>query len=89
MIHHHTVDRISFIARDALDQRAFSYIYSSGDNLYHLFAIKTEAAVNSCFYLIFIIIAFIFIILIIIVTCVVVINNICLIEVCFHFNIEI
>lgn len=46
MVHHHTVDTISFIARDTLDPRAFSYIHTSGDNVYHLFAIKTEAAVR-------------------------------------------
>lgn len=45
-MHHHTVDSISFIARDSGDPRAFSYIHCPSDSIFQLFAIKTEAAVG-------------------------------------------
>ena len=45
-IHQHAVHRISFIARDVSDARAFGYIYGPGDGTHKFFGIKTEKAVS-------------------------------------------
>ncbi|ELU04988.1 hypothetical protein CAPTEDRAFT_38987, partial [Capitella teleta] len=47
ILHQHAVNKISFIARDASDSRAFGYIYGPGDGSHHFFGIKTEKAAES------------------------------------------
>ncbi|KAH9523590.1 hypothetical protein Btru_040408 [Bulinus truncatus] len=44
VLHTHAVHRISFIARDVTDNRAFGYVYGEGDGTHTFFAIKTAAA---------------------------------------------
>ncbi|XP_055885186.1 disabled homolog 2-like [Biomphalaria glabrata] len=44
VLHTHAVHRISFIARDVTDNRAFGYVYGEGDGTHKFFAIKTAAA---------------------------------------------
>ncbi|XP_041356909.1 disabled homolog 1-like isoform X3 [Gigantopelta aegis] len=43
----HPVHRISFIARDMSDNRAFGYIFGVGDGTHKFFAIKTEKAAEN------------------------------------------
>ena len=52
-LYHHPVHKISFIAQDVADNRAFGYIYGSPENGHRFFGIKTEKAagqVNINFY---------------------------------------
>uniref|UniRef100_A0A0B7A3N6 PID domain-containing protein n=1 Tax=Arion vulgaris TaxID=1028688 RepID=A0A0B7A3N6_9EUPU len=44
VLHTHAVHRISFISRDATDNRAFGYVFGTEDGLHKFFAIKTAAA---------------------------------------------
>lgn len=39
--HEHPVHRISFIARDLTDRRAFGYIFGAGEGKHSFFGIKT------------------------------------------------
>ncbi|XP_059099069.1 uncharacterized protein LOC131893139 [Tigriopus californicus] len=41
-LYHHPVHKISFIAQDMADNRAFGYIYGSPENGHRFFGIKTE-----------------------------------------------
>ena len=43
-MYHHPVHKISFIAQDVADNRAFGYIYGSPENGHRFFGIKTEKA---------------------------------------------
>ena len=43
-LYHHPVHKISFIAQDVADNRAFGYIYGSPENGHRFFGIKTEKA---------------------------------------------
>ena len=43
-MYHHPVHKISFIAQDMSDSRAFGYIYGSPENGHRFFGIKTEKA---------------------------------------------
>ncbi len=43
-LYHHPVHKISFIAQDVADGRAFGYIYGSPENGHRFFGIKTEKA---------------------------------------------
>jgi len=43
-LYHHPVHKISFIAQDMADNRAFGYIYGSPENGHRFFGIKTEKA---------------------------------------------
>ena len=43
-LYHHPVHKISFIAQDIADSRAFGYIYGSPENGHRFFGIKTEKA---------------------------------------------
>eukprot|EP00096_Caligus_rogercresseyi_P002828 TRINITY_DN1513_c3_g1_i1.p1 TRINITY_DN1513_c3_g1~~TRINITY_DN1513_c3_g1_i1.p1 ORF type:complete len:1235 (-),score=350.60 TRINITY_DN1513_c3_g1_i1:195-3899(-) len=43
-LYHHPVHKISFIAQDMADSRAFGYIYGSPENGHRFFGIKTEKA---------------------------------------------
>ena len=43
-LYHHPVHKISFIAQDMTDNRAFGYIYGSPENGHRFFGIKTEKA---------------------------------------------
>ena len=43
-LYHHPVHKISFIAQDMSDSRAFGYIYGSPENGHRFFGIKTEKA---------------------------------------------
>ena len=46
-LYHHPVHKISFIAQDMTDTRAFGYIYGSPENGHRFFGIKTEKAAGS------------------------------------------
>ena len=51
-LYHHPVHKISFIAQDMSDSRAFGYIYGSPENGHRFFGIKTEKAAGQvCFYI--------------------------------------
>ena len=41
MLHSHAVNKISFVARDLTDRRAFAYVYSADDGKHKLFGVKT------------------------------------------------
>ena len=41
VIHQHAVDKISFIARDQTDRRAFGYVLGIGEGKHKFFGIKT------------------------------------------------
>jgi len=43
-LYHHPVHKISFIAQDMTDNRAFGYVYGSPENGHRFFGIKTEKA---------------------------------------------
>jgi len=43
-LYHHPVHKISFIAQDMSDNRAFGYVYGSPENGHRFFGIKTEKA---------------------------------------------
>ena len=45
VIHRHIVQRISFIARDVSDARAFGYVYGCRDGRHQFYGIKTEKVV--------------------------------------------
>ncbi|CAF0977843.1 unnamed protein product [Brachionus calyciflorus] len=45
----HSVNRISYIARDSTDARAIGYIYKNSPNNFQYFAIKTEKAAQELF----------------------------------------
>lgn len=45
----HSVNRISYIARDPTDARAIGYIYKNPNNTYQYFAIKTEKQAQELF----------------------------------------
>lgn len=45
-LYHHPVHKISFIAQDASDNRAFGYIFGSPDTGHRFFGIKTDKAAN-------------------------------------------
>lgn len=50
-LYHHPVHKISFIAQDMNDSRAFGYIFGSPDSGHRFFGIKTDKAaslVNIC-----------------------------------------
>ena len=46
VIHRHIVQRISFIARDVSDARAFGYVYGCRDGRHQFYGIKTEKVVR-------------------------------------------
>jgi hypothetical protein len=46
VIHRHVVQRISFIARDVSDTRAFGYVYGSAEGRHLFYGIKTEKVVS-------------------------------------------
>ena len=46
-LYHHPVHKISFIAQDMTDSRAFGYIYGSPENGHRFFGIKTEKAAGA------------------------------------------
>ena len=46
LIYFHPVQRISFIARDPGDSRAFGYVYGSGEGKHQFYGIKTEKVVS-------------------------------------------
>lgn len=51
-LYHHPVHKISFIAQDMTDSRAFGYIFGSPDSGHRFFGIKTDKAasqVRTCF----------------------------------------
>jgi len=48
VIHRHIVQRISFIARDVSDARAFGYVYGCRDGRHQFYGIKTEKVVCVC-----------------------------------------
>jgi len=41
VLHSHAVNKISFVARDLTDRRAFAYVYSADDGKHKLFGVKT------------------------------------------------
>ena len=41
MVYQHAVDKISFIARDQTDRRAFGYVLGIGEGKHQFFGIKT------------------------------------------------
>jgi len=45
-LYHHPVHKISFIAQDMSDSRAFGYIYGSPDTGHRFFGIKTDKAAS-------------------------------------------
>ena len=49
-LYHHPVHKISFIAQDLSDSRAFGYIYGSPENGHRFFGIKTEKAASQVKY---------------------------------------
>ena len=48
-LYHHPVHKISFIAQDMSDSRAFGYIYGSPENGHRFFGIKTEKAAGQVY----------------------------------------
>lgn len=45
-LYHHPVHKISFIAQDMTDSRAFGYIFGSPDSGHRFFGIKTDKAAS-------------------------------------------
>lgn len=45
-LYHHPVHKISFIAQDMTDSRAFGYIFGSPDSGHRFFGIKTEKSAS-------------------------------------------
>jgi len=45
-LYHHPVHKISFIAQDMSDSRAFGYIFGSPDSGHRFFGIKTDKAAS-------------------------------------------
>jgi hypothetical protein len=45
-LYHHPVHKISFIAQDMSDSRAFGYIFGSPDTGHRFFGIKTDKAAS-------------------------------------------
>ena len=41
-LYHHPVHKISFIAQDMTDKRAFGYVFGSPDTGHQFFGVKTE-----------------------------------------------
>lgn len=48
-LYHHAVHKISFIAQDMADPRAFGYIFGSPDQGHRFFGIKTDKHANLVF----------------------------------------
>jgi len=46
VVHRHIVQRVSFIARDVSDARAFGYVYGCRDGRHQFYGIKTEKVVS-------------------------------------------
>lgn len=46
LLYHHPVHKISFIAQDMTDSRAFGYIFGSPDKGHGFFGIKTDKAAS-------------------------------------------
>lgn len=49
-LYHHPVHKISFIAQDMTDSRAFGYIFGSPDSGHRFFGIKTDKAASQVIY---------------------------------------
>ena len=49
-LYHHPVHKISFIAQDMTDSRAFGYIFGSPDSGHRFFGIKTDKAASQVSY---------------------------------------
>lgn len=45
-LYHHPIHKISFIAQDMVDNRAFGYIFGSPDTGHRFFGIKTDKAAS-------------------------------------------
>lgn len=45
-LYHHPIHKISFIAQDMVDSRAFGYIFGSPDTGHRFFGIKTDKAAS-------------------------------------------
>jgi len=45
-LYHHPIHKISFIAQDLVDSRAFGYIFGSPDTGHRFFGIKTDKAAS-------------------------------------------
>lgn len=49
-LYHHPVHKISFIAQDMTDSRAFGYIFGSPESGHRFFGIKTDKAASQVCY---------------------------------------
>lgn len=55
-LYHHPVHKISFIAQDMTDSRAFGYIFGSPESGHRFFGIKTDKAASQVSLYIFVLI---------------------------------